>query len=41
MKAADFEIVGDISAVDTIARGRGIRDLRTLQRLYGKGPGAR
>lgn len=33
----DFEILGDISVLATIATGRGIRDLGRLQRSYGKG----
>ena len=33
----DFEILGEITALETIAFGRGIRDLRGLQRNYGKG----
>src|SRR3990172_218164 len=33
----DFEIVGEISAIEPIAVGRGIRDRRRLQRAYGKG----
>ena len=33
----DFELVGDLSDVETIAAGRGIRDLSRLRRLYGKG----
>ena len=33
----DFEIIGNITAVEQIASGRGIRDRRRLQRLYGKG----
>ena len=33
----DFEILGDITVLETIASGRGIRDLRRLQRNYGKG----
>ena len=33
----DFEIVGSISAVETIAVGRGIRELRRLNRVYGRG----
>lgn len=33
----DVEIVGDITVVETIARGRGIRDLKRLRRNYGKG----
>jgi len=32
-----FEIVGDISEIETIAVGRGIRDLPRLRRLYGTG----
>ncbi len=32
----DFEIVGPVSAVETIAAGRGIRDLRRLNRVHGK-----
>ncbi len=33
----DFEIVGDLADVETIATGRGIRELPRLRRLYGKG----
>jgi len=33
----DFEIIGDITAIEPIALGRGIRDRRRLQRSYGKG----
>lgn len=33
----DVEIVGDITVVETIARGRGIRDLKRLRRAYGEG----
>jgi len=33
----DFEIVGEISVVETIAAGKGIRDLRRLGKNYGKG----
>ena len=33
----DFEIVGEITVVETIATGQGIRDLRRLRRSYGKG----
>jgi len=33
----DFEIVGEITIVETIAAGKGIRDLRRLRRSYGKG----
>ena len=32
-----FEIVGDISKIETIAVGTGIRDLPRLRRLYGTG----
>jgi hypothetical protein len=32
----DFELVGDLTDVDTIATGRGIRELPRLRRLYGK-----
>jgi hypothetical protein len=32
-----FEVVGEITDIETIAVGRGIRDLSRLQRLYGKG----
>jgi hypothetical protein len=33
----DFEILGDLSAVETIAAGSGIRDIARLRRLYGRG----
>jgi hypothetical protein len=33
----DFEILGEITVRETIASGRGIRDLRRLQRNYGRG----
>lgn len=33
----DFKILGSISDVETIAVGRGIRELRRLQRIYGPG----
>jgi hypothetical protein len=32
-----FEIVGEISEIETIAAGRRIRDLRRLRRVYGRG----
>jgi hypothetical protein len=32
-----FEVVGEIRHVETIASGRGIRILNRLVRLYGKG----
>ena len=34
----DFELVGEISDIEPIAVGRGVRDRRRLDRLYGKGP---
>jgi hypothetical protein len=34
---SDFEIIGDVTDIETIATGRGIRDLLRLRRLYGKG----
>lgn len=33
----DFEILGEITSIERIAVGRGIRDRRRLQRVYGKG----
>ena len=33
----DFEVVGEITVVETIASGRGIRDLKRLRRNYGAG----
>lgn len=33
----DFEIVGDIAAVETIAAGSGIREIGRLRKFYGKG----
>ena len=33
----DFELVGDVADVETIATGSGIRELSRLRRLYGKG----
>ena len=33
----DFEIVGQIRAIETIAIGRAIRQLRRLRRRYGAG----
>jgi hypothetical protein len=32
-----FEVIGDITEVETVAVGKSIRDLRRLQRQYGKG----
>ena len=33
----DFEILGEITVLETIASGRGIRDLRRSHKSYGKG----
>jgi hypothetical protein len=33
----NFEILGQITDIRTIAKGRGIRDLPRLRRLYGRG----
>jgi hypothetical protein len=33
----DFEIIGDISDVETIATGKSIHDLARLGKRYGKG----
>jgi len=33
----DFEIVGPVRGIATIASGRAIRELRRLRRRYGKG----
>ena len=33
----NFEILGEITVVETIASGTGIRDLRRLRKNYGKG----
>jgi hypothetical protein len=33
----DFEILGEITETKTIARGRGIRELARLRRIYGQG----
>jgi hypothetical protein len=35
--AVDFEIVGGITAIETIASGHSVYDLQRLQRRYGKG----
>lgn len=32
-----FEIVGEVTQIETIAAGKGIRDLQRLRRLYGRG----
>jgi len=31
----DFEVIGPIESVETIASGRGVRELRRLRRAYG------
>ncbi len=33
----DFEIVGEITRIETISRGSGIRNYARLQRQYGQG----
>ena len=33
----DFEIIGNITAIEFIALGRGLRDRRRLHRFHGKG----
>lgn len=33
----DFELVGDITDIETIATGRGVRNSPRLRRLFGKG----
>ena len=33
----DFEIVGEITKVETIAEGRGIRELANLKKKFGPG----
>jgi hypothetical protein len=33
----NFEILGEITVVETIASGTGIRDLRRLRKNYGRG----
>ena len=32
-----FEIIGELSALETIAAGSGIRELARLRKLYGRG----
>jgi hypothetical protein len=32
-----FDILGEVSEIETIATGRGIRDRDRLRKLYGKG----
>lgn len=31
----DFEIIGEISGIETVAQGRGIRELPRVRRKYG------
>jgi hypothetical protein len=33
----DFEVVGDISGIETIATGAGIRERGRLRKRYGRG----
>jgi len=33
----DFEIVGEVTGIETIAIGRGVRDRARLRKQYGKG----
>jgi hypothetical protein len=33
----DFEIIGDVTAIESIASGSGVRERRRLQRFHGKG----
>ena len=33
----DFEIIGEITAIETIATGRGVHARRYLNRVYGRG----
>ena len=33
----DFEILGEVTDIETIARGSGIREIRRLRREYGLG----
>jgi hypothetical protein len=33
----DFEILGEVTEVETIARGSGIRELARVRRMYGAG----
>lgn len=32
-----FQLLGEITAIETFAVGRGIRELKRLNRVYGKG----
>jgi hypothetical protein len=33
----DFQIIGELSGVETIASGRGVRDRARLKKQYGRG----
>ena len=33
---ADFEVIGEITDVEQIARGQGIREIARLNRIYGR-----
>ena len=33
----EFDIIGDITEIETIARGRGVHDRARLNRAYGRG----
>jgi len=33
----DFEIVGDIKSIETIASGSGVRDRKRLSKVHGRG----
>lgn len=33
----NFEIIGEITVIETIAAGTGIRDIKRLRKNYGKG----
>jgi hypothetical protein len=33
----DFELISELTDIETFATGRGIRELRRLNRIYGKG----
>ena len=35
--AVDFEIISEITDIETIAAGRGVRDRARLWKMYGKG----
>lgn len=37
MNGSDFQVVGDIEQIETIARGTGIRELDRLYEAYGRG----